>query len=107
MLTNGHKVAECINELKSLDVVFLSYDGPPEVYSLLRGMQNIEEVERALSVLKPADVRVWTTTVLTRRNTNFVEDIVDFCKQNNILANFTRLEFFLNLRIICIHLWMK
>jgi MoaA/NifB/PqqE/SkfB family radical SAM enzyme len=92
--TNGHKVAERIDELKGIDVVFLSYDGPSDVHGRLRGYHNIREVESALSALKAAHIRVWTTTVLTRLNADLIEDIIDFAKHHHILANFNRLEFF-------------
>jgi len=93
--TNGYQVAERINELRGVDVVSLSYDGPDEVHSRLRGKQNVKEVKSALSALKKAGIRVWTATVLTRWNADFIEDIVDFARQHHILANFNRLEFFL------------
>jgi len=95
MSTNGYQVAERIKELRGVDVVFLSYDGPPEVHARLRGDNNVEEVNSALSALKAADIRVWATTVLTKLNVDFIEEIVQFAKQQNILANFNRLEFFL------------
>jgi len=92
--TNGYQVAKRINELKGIDVVFLSYDGPDQVHSRLRGEQNVEEVKSALLALKSAGIQVWTTTVLTCWNVNFIEDIIDFARQHHILANFNRLEFF-------------
>ena len=95
MSTNGYQVAERTKELRGVDVVFLSYDGPPKVHARLRGENNVEEVESALSALKAAGIRVWTTTVLTRWNVDLIEEIVQFAKQQRILANFNRLEFFL------------
>ena len=100
--TNGYQVAKRINELKGVDVVFLSYDGPPKVHSRLRGERNVGEVKSALSALKEAGIRVWTSTVLTQWNADFVEDIVDFARQHHILANFNRLEFF-SKKPCCLH----
>ena len=92
--TNGYQVSKRINELKDVDVVFLSYDGPNKVHSRLRGINNVDDVKSALLALKSKGIRVWTTTVLTRWNVDFINDIVDFSRQHNILANFNRLEFF-------------
>ncbi len=92
--TNGYKVSERIDELRDVDVVFLSYDGPDKVHSRLRGKNNLEDVKSALVALKSKGIRVWTTTVLTRWNVNFIKDIVNFSRKHNILANFNRLEFF-------------
>ncbi|MCF7916156.1 MAG: radical SAM protein [Candidatus Omnitrophica bacterium] len=96
MVTNGYQVSKRIEELKDIDVVFLSYDGPPEVHGQLRGKKNTEEVKSALFALKSSGVRVWTTTVLTKLNADFIEEIVKFAEENNILANFNPLEFTLD-----------
>ena len=92
--TNGHKVAEKINELKRADIVYLSYDGPFEVHSRLRGKENASEVLNALRALKKAGITTWTTTVLTRWNMDFIEDIVEFARKQEIISNFTLMEFF-------------
>lgn len=91
--TNGYQVAERIGELKGVDIVFLSYDGPDKIHSRLRGQRNLEEVKSALAALKASGIRVWTTTVLTRWNADYLNDIVDFARRNRILANFNILEF--------------
>jgi MoaA/NifB/PqqE/SkfB family radical SAM enzyme len=94
--TNGHQIAGRLEELKGVDIVFLSYDGPGKAHVSLRGEQNLKEVYSALDCLKKEGIKVWTTTVVTKKNKNSIEDIVRFAKKNKILANFTRLEFVLN-----------
>jgi MoaA/NifB/PqqE/SkfB family radical SAM enzyme len=93
--TNGYQIAERVDELKGVDIVFLSYDGPGEAHIFLRGQSSLGEVYAALGALQKAGIKVWTTSVLTKKNKDYLEDIVDFAKKNNILANFTRLEFVL------------
>lgn len=100
--TNGYQIANRLGELKGVDVVFLSYDGPGDAHVSLRGDRSLREVYSALAALKKAGIKVWTTTVLTKKNKNSVEQIVDFSRKNGILANFTRLEFSLN-TIISLH----
>jgi MoaA/NifB/PqqE/SkfB family radical SAM enzyme len=94
--TNGYQVTRRISELKGIDIVYLSYDGPPEVHARLRGKKNVEEIQSALSALKVARIPVWITTVLTRLNADFIEDIVEFSRQQGISVNFTTLDFFLD-----------
>lgn len=94
MSTNGFEIASRVKELKGIDVVFLSYDGPPQIHARLRGERNAQDVIAALYALKAAGIRVWTSTTLTRWNTEFIDDIVNFAKRENILANFNRLEYF-------------
>jgi pyrroloquinoline quinone biosynthesis protein E len=96
MVTNGYAVSKRIKELKGIDIVFLSYDGPPKIHAKLRSEKNVEDVSSALFALKAAGIRVWTTTVLTKLNTDFIEEIVAFAKKNILLANFNPLEFVLN-----------
>ena len=93
-VSNGFQIEERINEIKDVDVVFLSYDGTPEVHRLMRGQRNLDEFNRALLSLKSAGINVWTTTVLTRLSAKYLEDTIDFARRQHVMANFTRLEFF-------------
>jgi len=93
MSTNGYQVGERIKELSGLDVVFLSYDGPSEIHSQLRGENSVDDFNAALSALKASGIRVWTSTVLTAVNISEIRKIVEFAKSQGILANFNRLEF--------------
>lgn len=92
--TNGYQVRERVGELKSVDVVQLSYDGPPEVHAYLRGKDNVEDVRTALEALLENDIKVWTTTVLTTVNAPYIEGIVAHARQHGIVANFVLLDFF-------------
>jgi len=94
IVSNGSRIAERVNEIRDFDVVFLSYDGTPDVHSRMRGERNVEQIESALKALKEAEIKVWTTTVLTRLNANRLDEVIDFARKHNITANFTRLEFF-------------
>jgi len=93
MNSNGYQIPERFNELKELDLVTLAYDGPAEAHNYLRYSSNVSEVESAIKALKTIGVPVWTNTVLNRRNVNFVEDIVEFAREQNIIANFSMLNF--------------
>jgi len=93
MATNGFQVSKRINELKDLDIAFVSFDGPLNTHSRLRGEAYAQDAESAIKAFRLAGVRAWTTTVLTRWNVDCIEEIVDFARRNNVVANFTRLEF--------------
>jgi len=94
IVSNGSCVPNRINELKGVDIIFLSYDGIPEVHRRIRGEKNVGEIKSALKALKEARIKVWITIVLTKLNANRLDEIIDFARTNNIIANFTRLEFF-------------
>lgn len=93
MSTNGYQIHKRIKELKGLDVVFLSYDGPVEIHSRLRGEKSVDDFHTALAALKSSRIRVWTSTVLTTVSIGVIGRIVEFAKENGMLANFNRLEF--------------
>ncbi len=65
MSTNGYKIAEKIKELKGIDIIFLSCDGPSQVHNFLREKNSFKEVISSLEALKNSGICVMTTTVLT------------------------------------------
>lgn len=91
--TNGYQVSRRVEELKGIDVVFLSYDGPQEIHSVLRSRQNFDEVKSAIYALKKEGIRTWLTAVLTKYNAVAIEDIIDFARKEKVLVNFNKLEF--------------
>lgn len=93
-VTNGTNIPQRINDIKNVDVVFLSYDGVPEAHGQIRGEKNVEQIELALNALKEAGIKTWITVVLTKLNAHRLDEIINFVKTHNIKANFTRLEFF-------------
>lgn len=95
IVSNGYQISQRVNELMDADVVFLSYDGPPEVHSRVRGERSLKDVESSISALKSAGISVWLTTVLTRWNSEHIEEIIDFARRHHVIVNFNRLEFFL------------
>ncbi|MBN2544714.1 MAG: radical SAM protein, partial [Spirochaetes bacterium] len=95
IVTSGHRVAERINELKGVDLVFVSYEGPPSVHGRIRGASSVAEVESAFEALLSMGIRVWTTTVLNRWNADYIDDIVTFVRDHSMLATFKIMEFYL------------
>lgn len=92
--TSGFQVADRCEELMPVDIVQLSYDGPPEVHAYLRGEKSVEEARTALQALLDHNIRVWTTTVLTTVNAPYIDKIVEYAREHGIVANFVLLDFF-------------
>lgn len=81
-----------IPALKRCDQVMLSFDGPFEVRQELTGKLAAAASERAVSIFDEEGIPFWTTTVLTRRNVNQIEWIVDHAQKHGSQANFVLLE---------------
>ncbi len=93
LITSGYQVSKRADELRSADIVYVSYDGPGEIQNNLRRGISSGDVELALKALKEEAIPVWTVTVLTRLNMEYIEDIVAFARKYNVVANFSMLNF--------------
>jgi MoaA/NifB/PqqE/SkfB family radical SAM enzyme len=65
LVTNGSLVPKRIEELKELDLLQVSLDGPKEVHDKHRGKGAYKEAIKAIRIARENDMRVWVTTVLT------------------------------------------
>ncbi len=92
--TNGYRVAERAGELEPADIVQVSYDGPPEIHGYLRGEESVREAREAIEALLARGNKVWTTTVLTKVNAPYIEDVLNHARERGITANFVLLDFF-------------
>lgn len=94
--TNGFQVSERIEELRPADIVQVSYDGPPETHSYLRGEKSVQDAASAIQALRSNSIPVWTNTVLTTVNAPRVNEIVEFAEEQGIVANFVLLDYFID-----------
>lgn len=72
--TNGSLVPNKIKELKNLDLLLVSFDGPKEVHERYRMPESYDKAINAIKIAKQHGLKVWTTTVIT----NLSEDNIDF-----------------------------
>ncbi|MFH1249417.1 MAG: radical SAM protein [archaeon] len=76
LTTNGSLVPQKIKELKNLDLLLISFDGPKEVHDKYRMKGSYESVIRAIKIAKENGINVWTTTVITNLTENNIEFVV-------------------------------
>lgn len=91
LTTNGSFVPEKIDEIKGVDFLGLSLDGPKEMHDFFRGKGQFDEVMEAIDVAKENGVKViYLNTVLTKElcDQNGVEEIVKIAKEKGIGCNF-------------------
>ncbi len=88
MFTNGSLVSERLDELKDLDILVVSFDGPPHVHNKQRMEGSYEKVIRGIEKARRAGMRVWTNTVITRDNVTNLEFLVDEAKRLGVYMIF-------------------
>lgn len=92
--TNGFQIPIRIEELRPVDLVQISYDGPAEVHGYLRGEESVKETNDAIDALLSHNIPIWINTVLTTVNASCLDQIVEFARKRGIAANFVLLDYF-------------
>jgi len=88
MNTNGTLIPQRLQELKDIDMVTVSIDGPKEMNDANRGAGSFEKIMTGIDAALNAGIKVHTTTVLTRHNTEAVDWIVGLAREKGIQAEF-------------------
>lgn len=91
MNTNGLLIPKRIKELKSIDMVTVSIDGPKEMNDPNRGSGSFEKIMAGIDAALEAGIKVHTTTVLTHYNYKAIDWIVEMARQKGIQAEFNLL----------------
>ena len=86
--TNGSLLEEKIDELKNIDVIILSFDGPAEVHDRHRIPGAYDNVIKAMKIASEHGIEIWTTTVLTKHNLHCVDYILDKADEFKFRAAF-------------------
>ncbi len=76
--TNGMLVESRLNDLKRLDLLQISVDGPPAVQDRLRGEGTSEKAARAIKLARDAGIRVQLIACLTRDNVVRLDEVLDY-----------------------------
>ena len=75
--TNGILLPEHLEVLQKVDNVAISLDGPKNLHNELRGRGSYEHAIRALEICKRIGTSVSINTVLTKKNINNIDDILN------------------------------
>lgn len=76
--TNGIMLPSRIDELRPLDLLQISVDGPPSVMDRLRGKGTSEKANRAIKCAIDAGIRVQLIACLTRDNVSQIDEVLDY-----------------------------
>ncbi len=90
--SNGFFVPQKINQLKDIDVLGLSLDGPKHIHDYLRGKGQFEQVIKAIKVAKENNIKnIYINTVLTKeicQKLEYIDEMINIAKKNKIRCNF-------------------
>ncbi len=92
--TSGYSISKRIDEIKNIDIIFLSFDGNREIHDFQRGKGSFDNFLSAVESLKKNGIKFWTTTVLTEKNKTQLEYIYSMAEKYGFLTNFHLLYYF-------------
>jgi len=76
--TNGLLVEQRLDELRPLDLLQISVDGPPDVQDRFRGAGTSAKAARAIELARQAGIRVQLIACLTRDNVERLDEVLDY-----------------------------
>ncbi len=89
LFSNGTLVSSKINELKYLDLLLLSLDGPPEIHDSIRGVRgSFNHVLAAIEAAREVRLPVWINTVMTKNNISQLHYLVDLAREKQVRLMF-------------------
>ncbi len=88
MNTNGWLIPDRIDDIRGLDLVCVTLDGPPEVHDLQRKPGSHRKVLRALETLRQLGIPAVTMTVVTPAGIDHIDHVLDIAEEYRIQAFF-------------------
>lgn len=76
--SNGMLVPKRIEDLRPLDLLQISIDGPPDVQDALRGAGTSKKAAQAIEAARQIGLKVQLIACLTRENVTRVDDVLDY-----------------------------
>ena len=88
MNSNGWLVKDCFEDVRRLDLVCLTLDGPADVHDMQRRRGSHERVIAAIEALRGFGTPVVTMTVLTPKGADSVDHVLDVARTYGLKAFF-------------------
>jgi MoaA/NifB/PqqE/SkfB family radical SAM enzyme len=76
--TNGVLVKKRLDDLKRLDVLQISIDGPPDIHDPLRGNGASFHAGQAVQWAQSAGIKLQVITCLTKNNVTYLDRVLDY-----------------------------
>lgn len=88
MATSGIRIPELIDQVKEVDLFLMSFDGPEAIHDSQRNKGSYRVLREAMECLREHGKRFWTTTVITGRNIDHIDYILDTARKEKFICNF-------------------
>lgn len=88
LTSNGKLLPQRIDEIKTLDMLKLSFDGPREIHDFLRGDGSYEEVMQAIVAAKEKGMNIKLNTTLTKYNIDYIDFILSKAREFAVKVKF-------------------
>ena len=86
--TSGLLIPKKMDQLKNVDIVFLSFDGNEKSHDALRGEGTYQMVMEAMDKLKSNNIKFFTTTVITKENKGSIDHILKMAREKGFWSNY-------------------
>lgn len=88
LFTNGFFIKERFDDIKNVDQISISLDGPASMQNYYRHPDSFEKITEAVEFLKNKDKKMRLITTLYKQNLRFIPFLIAFSKENNIPIKF-------------------
>lgn len=88
LMTNGILIAERVNEIKDLDLILVSIDGPEEIHDKIRGKGCFSKALRGMDILKKNNKKFLIVTVINKENIAYLGEVLEIAEYYNCLCEF-------------------
>jgi MoaA/NifB/PqqE/SkfB family radical SAM enzyme len=93
MNSNGALLPQKINQIQTLDLLKLSFDGPEEIHDRIANCKgSYHQVFRAIEIAQARGIKTIFTTTLTKYNIAHLSFILEMAKRYNTLVAFQPLK---------------
>ncbi len=86
--SNGVLIKKRIKEIKGVNRIKLSIDGPRQIHDSLRGEGSFDKVMEAITICKANNIKIDIKVVLSKYNINCLDAILSLIEDLNLKADF-------------------
>ncbi|MCC6159404.1 MAG: radical SAM protein [Deltaproteobacteria bacterium] len=94
IITTGHLLPRRIDEIRRLNLIVISIDGPRDAHDRLRGDGSYDAAIAGIEACVNGGVPVTTNTVVTRLNMDRLDMVLDLAEQYRSAAMFSPMEIY-------------
>ena len=87
--TNGYFIKSKIDEIKDIETIFISLEGSKEIHDEISFKGSYEKVIEAIDALRTINKEVVINTVLSKKNFDQIDFLINLVEKHNCKINFT------------------